>query len=273
MICKKLIINEIKAEMNRIKALNTAIYTNYFFSVDNRHGELFETVISDMALAFVANDNGINRVYFYATDYDEMRDVLAAFSKDCFVEIITRNLSDYSEILSKSGFLHDSTFIRVTCSDIKRTFDRLNIQGDDDVRICGELAKKEDAALIYDALTHTFNTRTSHIDLKQVLKQIEQNTVWIMKEGNSIDALLIYKIEGKKYYLYQLFNNIGKGIATQLLLQTLWTEFKNGAVSSYAWVDSKNDKAIKLYEKFDMKFDGLYCVGYINEILLTQNLN
>lgn len=259
-------IDFLQNEISRISAQHGRLRTNCFqplpCDVD------FNVAVGESALAFSFDDSGVERVYYFAHDEEGLSLVLSDFESGSLVEVVSRDREEGKAALVKAGYRHYATFVRIACPDLKehlyesipQSLLALTEEG------VGRTAKVEDASRVLDVLHATFDENTSHIPSKvDMVAQIEQGSVRLCEDDKGISSLLMFRIEGKKFYINQIFNRESKEIIHSILLTCLQNAMQIGINYAYAWVDEANTRSLAFHARYGIKPDGLYSISYMRE--------
>lgn len=267
---KQFNIDDILIKIADIKKNRKKVINNYFGEFNNNKDKIFNGLILKETLIFMYNDHGINRVYFYSCNEEELKKCLNELPLNSIFDYITRNPEEYKELFIDCKYDVFALFQRMVPKkmsfDEKEKFEKrmssirkANTYNEEHVCI----ASLSDAEQIYNKLYEVFDPRTSHFcSVDELCKLIENKWVYIHKENNRINAIYIYKIEGKKKYGYQLYNDGPVEIIYSLCMKADEEIAKQDIKYSYGWVDSKNRRAIRFNEFFGSRLDDLYDVIY-----------
>ena len=123
-----------------------------------------------------------------------------------------------------------------------------------------ETADMDDLNDIYQLLYGTFDIMTDHLVSKAELRTlIEVCQVLKIAIDGELAGVLLFETFGKKSYLRSICvseNFVGKKIGLSLL-QGYFLRNRENTKLFYLWVESTNEKAIRLYERLGYKDDGL----------------
>lgn len=123
-----------------------------------------------------------------------------------------------------------------------------------------ETADIGDLEDIYQLLHGTFDTMSDHLVSKKELHTfLESSRVLMLRIDGELAGVLLFESVGKKSYLRSICiadKFTGKKIGLSLLANYIKRNQKETRLF-YLWVESTNERAIILYEKFGYKDDGL----------------
>lgn len=267
--CDSKTITELRQEMTRIRRLGKLPVTNYFNQCSRSTGPL-KCWIGKAAMAFLWNDNGVPRIFFYSADDEELTQILTMAEPGSCIDYITKDRSALATIFAKAGFVLFSEFGRIFVESpadshtqpIKQeeNIERLPL-GQDGVG-CAQI---EDAEELDACLREKFSAYDSHFyDLETLRDHIRKGWAYIVRKDGRIIASRIVEIQGRKQYGAFLFNN-GTVEDLSALLSTMEVAMaKKGCTYNYGWIDLKNKRALRLNIKvYGFQFDGTYDVIYV----------
>ena len=123
-----------------------------------------------------------------------------------------------------------------------------------------ETADVSDLNDIYELLYGTFDVMTDHLVSEGELRNfLEMSQVLKVRMDGELAGVLLFEVFGKKSYLRSICvseNFVGKKIGLSLL-QGYFLRNRENTKLFYLWVESTNEKAIRLYERLGYKDDGL----------------
>ena len=124
----------------------------------------------------------------------------------------------------------------------------------------GEFATEKDAEELYQMLYQIFDFRVSRLpSMEELLELIRKNWVLLYREKGEIIAFLMYQIEGKKYYGYQIYNSGTADITYNLERRAIeYAKEHYGVNSSYSWTEIGNLGANKRAGQCDGTFDYIF---------------
>lgn len=252
-------INEIMEFITCLRKTKKKVITNYYLSLQ-KSKEDFVTWKSESSIVFCAQENKVLRCYFASTDVEELNTLLEKVPEGAVLDYVVKGkMENFS--WEKSGFEHYKTQIRHTTPDLlaphpkteREQFLEQLYQED-----FGEFATAEDADELYDLLYQIFDYRVSRLPSKEeLLEQIGKNWVLLYRENGEIVSFLMYQMEGKKYYGYQIYNAGTADISYNLNKRALSYAIEHyGAKSSYSWTNIDNRAANRIVD--ENSTDGTY---------------
>lgn len=175
------------------------------------------------------------------------------------------NIDKLQAIIEKKQFIRTKGLQRMYCTNMNCGEAQLMEEG-----YSIQVAQKENGKEIYDILYKIFDIRVSRLpDMGQILKDIEERHVFVVKEQKRIAGVAYFQRQGAKVeYLYQLAlleQYRGKNLVYLLLNYAVK---KLGEDKQYSvWVETDNVKGIHVYQKIGFQEDGLkeYVFQYIEK--------
>lgn len=251
-------IQEIMQFISALRKSKNKVITNYYLTLRNSK-EDFESWTAENSIVFCVQENKVYRCFFATTDVNELNSLLEKLPVGTVMDFISKDQKgDFPWITS--GFEQYSTLARhvnpnlsITGKMSKRERFLLQFYQED----FGEFATAKDADAIYELLYRVFDYRISRLpSRRELLEQINKNWVLLYREKGDIIAFLMYQIEGKKYYGYQVYNKGTADITYNLERRAISYAMKYyGVKSSYAWVEVDNLAANR---KADSSIDGTF---------------
>lgn len=238
------------------KIRNQDMETNAFFlpGVWVEMIENFKHICCDDLIAVIKEEKDVNRLYYMAKNRGVLNK-LSQFVDEYPNEIIVDILSDkpqetYAyEFLSEIGFEEYSLFER---RDIKK-------QDDDpfvDVRI--KFADLSVADKIYELIRSEFDVKNSYLPTFEDIKRaIEKQEIVYIGKPEDIQAFAFFENTNRTTvtlrYIFVNSQHRNEHYGTVLLSYGM----QRGSVRYVLWVDTVNEPAKHLYDKFGYKYNGL----------------
>lgn len=251
-------IREIMQFISALRKTRKKVITNYYLSLQ-KSKEDFESWIAENSIVFCAQENKVYRCYFATTDTEELNTLLKKVPTGVVMDFISKEKTEKFPWLA-SGFEHYKTLARYTIPDLnapgpKTKRDKFLEQFYQEN--FGEFATADDADELYELLYKIFDYRISRLPSKdELLDQINKNWVLLYRENKEIIAFVMYQMEGKKYYGYQVYNSGTADITYNLDRRAMQYAIEHyGAKSLYAWIEVDNLAAVA---KGNDKADGTY---------------
>lgn len=274
-------IIDLRKEMTRIRRLGEKITTNYFNQC-NKCIDLLCCWIGEKSCVFSWEDVGINRIYFYSADINELGEILKMMPADYCIDYITREKEEYKELFLSSGFELRFEYGRFVngkneehpeesaqeAKEMEEVFrNDTKIQQQLYNAGYGEPAKVEDAEEIDGCLREKFDPFESHFyDMETLREHIRKGWVWVARKDGKIVAAQLVEIQGRKYYGAFMFNN-GPVEALTSLLAAMGKEMgKKGCTQNYCWMNLANKRALRYNIKYNgLVFDNMYDMIYVKK--------
>ena len=214
------------------------------------------------SFAISSEDHGINRLYFFAKDKDEMGSLMGSVDKGVyFVEYMTKD-PDELTIAGAAVIARMKRIVNKDCSTVLED-PVLEVYRDDTI---GEYADVKDAREINKILWSTFQTEISHLLSDEEIEEIIKANKMIIHRGDQIDALLQVDVMPKKFYINQVINKADKSVIHAMLLSELAKYVQNSGKYMYSWVEENNIASMKFHQKYGMSHDGMWNLVYRLEI-------
>lgn len=244
-------ICEIKERMRILKKNCGSIQTNFYPGVasDEQEAEVFE---NEKALVFIVQEPNRKRAFFAFAEEDSLKDLLLRIPTGTITEYIHKQKTNPLEQLFKDSNMEQyALYIRSTlcyCANpftIPETGRRKMLMEMYDPS-CGEYAKEEDAAELYELTKESFDILCDDVFTIDQWKEIIANQECLLyRENGKITTFYVFRLEGKKLYSNM---SVNKGPANYLynLERRIFEEMYNKGIRIfYAWYNCKNNKALK----------------------------
>lgn len=265
-------ILQIRQEMARIRRLGGRPLTNYYNQCEHCAQPLMFWG-GEKSCAFMWEDNGVPRVFFYTIDKEELVSLLALTDPECSIDFITKEKEECADLFMRAGYQRKFEYGRFIMGEKSESAIEMNAILKSDNNICKDLyhahmvrpAKVEEAEEVDACLRKKFDPYEAHFyDMDTLREYIKRKWVWIVKENNTIIAAYTFEIKGKKFYAAFLFNDGPVNVFTSLL-NTVNAYIANfGYVKSYCWMSLTNKRILRYNLTYNgFKFDGLYDMIYV----------
>lgn len=244
-------IYEIKQKMRTLKKTWGSTETNFYPGVadDEQEAEVFE---NERALVFIVQEPNRRRAFFAFAEEDSLKDLLLKIPEGTITEYIHKQKKNPLEQLFKDSNMEQyALYIRSTLCyhanpfTIPETGRRKLLMEMYDPS-CGEYAKEEDAAELYELTKETFDILCDDVFTMDQWKEIIANQECLLyRENGKIITFYVFRLEGKKLYSNM---SVNKGPANHLynLERRIFEEmYDKGIRIFYAWYNNKNYKALK----------------------------
>lgn len=292
-------IREIRGAMNVIRRSGGAVQTNYYNQC-SREPAALTCWRTERALAFAWPDNGITRIYFYATDDAALATVISCAEPNSVIDFITKDKKKSAELFAQAGYrmhleygrfcieprekrtsealrtqdqsITDALGIRdnsmVDVSEIRDTLhEDETISQDIFGAAYGERAEVSDAEEIDRHLREEFDPYEAHFySIEKLREHIRKGWVWVAKQDGKIVAADIFEIQGCKAYGAYLYNRSEVNVLCSLIAKVDEYVVSLGITYSYCWMRLSNKRIIRYNMKYNGYVpDGLYDIIYVKE--------
>lgn len=257
-------IQEIIQEISSLRKVKSNVISNYYM---NYHGKDIEFDVWKglETIVFCVQEERLYRCFFATTNLEELNKLLSELPAETVIDYVTKEKSDTFP-WEKSGFKRYTTLIRCTKTDWNKEKPKTKREKyleqfyDEN---CGEFATLNDLEELYDLLYKVFDYRVSRLPGKDDLAEMIQKNWVLLYREKEIIAFLIYQIEGKKYYGYQIYNAGTADITYNLECKAIkYAKQKYEIKSSYAWVEVSNSAA---NQRVGADFDGTYDYIFVKQ--------
>ena len=221
-------------------------------------GEL--SVISEKPLLITVGHEGFSQLYYFLDDVLSINeltpDILENIPEDrypVYADITVRGEFEYSgSVFEKLGLEPFRTYIRKSVLNKDLHFPKM---------LDAVYAVRGDLDFIYSMLTEQFDPMSDHIPTRPELEEIiEAKQVLKINISETIGGVLLFEDFGKRSYLRALCVHPGhrhSSLGQSLLTEYLIAHSSDSTSLFYLWVDAANSIAIKLYDKYGYRSDGL----------------
>jgi len=264
--------DELVAKINTIKRSNRNIITNAFFTAQQLKSMIdsnrVSVRISDEAVIILVEEEQLIRLYFYAANFDSLRqakDMLTSYSgKAIIADIIGKKPGVVKLIneLQKLNFFKYNELIRMSrlpqeFIQLPQKFTQINIS---DIIV----ATPDKCNEIVNMLYAEFDIYISHLPTKEkILKSIANKEIMIaIHQGKVVGLTYVETLGERSKYIYQTVIDKdfrGKGIADRFLIYTFENSSKDTCFQ--LWVETDNHRSINKHKKYNFVADGL--IDYI----------
>lgn len=263
--------------INKLKKSGKKVFSNSYMRFADG-GRTWNVSFSRQSVLILNVDQGVNRLLFYTTDFEDFEELLRTSmdgEKEYVIEIVTKDRDLYREELRRAGFSMLAAMRRVSVKDISPLFmDTNNISAmvDESLPV---MAEPGDADLLAHKLWDIFDTRISHLpDREEICRSIENGEFCIYRDEDlQVRAFLQSVTAPKSFYINQVYNSVGKEAIHSIMYTRLRQYYLNGGRYVYAWVDETNIASLKFHAKYGLQPDGLYTCVYSNQIKNRNKVN
>lgn len=265
-------VNDILTEKGKAIILNTigdCLLTNCYLS----YHEVMEKIAKHDIYCFCYEEivilihpmNGIHKMYYFLEDLEILNSDLVRKIRDDLQNypnlegtVVSKMPNRNVDILEKLQFYPYKVYIR-----------KQMLAGANDW--CApmypiEIADTRDLHDIYELFYTTFDIMTDHlVSVEELRIFLELSQVIKISIEGKMAGVLLFESMGKKSYLRLICVSdefIGKKVGLSLLQGYIFRNQKETKLF-YLWVESTNERAIHLYEKFGYRDDGLREYTYL----------
>ncbi len=265
--------------INRIKRIQSWSIVQNIVAGKIIPGEKYSAIIEENALCFIIPDrlHRRNSLYFMGLDHESAISILRRVKgEDIVCDYMSRDNDDpLGDLLSKAGFRHFSTYLRVSNSYRENPFlipekgkrkilqemyepDRCCYAKESDIK---ELMKINESAFI--TYVDDFFTYEEWVEI------INKRECLIYKENDKIISFYVWKIEGKKLYANMIVNYGTADLSYNMERRAFEEAWEKGVRSLYYWIRVDNKKALS-HNGIDIKgndaainglYDYIYCLN------------
>lgn len=267
---------EIMERTVKLKKSGKKVCSNCFVQFRQFLEEEWDAVASEESLYIVNRDHGVNRIWFYTTDFDDLSIAMQkslALNEEYVIDILSKDALCYQKELEKMGFYPLAKMMRMSNPDISGILQQNSVQMEYYNAKIGNKARLEDAAEINQILWKIFDSRISHLQTLEELKaSIQRGEISIYRDGEDIAAILQRIAEPKSFYINQIYNRAKKQVIHAIVLNELKEYNEKGGKYVYAWVEEGNQASLRFHGKYGLKHDGLWNIVYKKERLCGQKI-
>lgn len=237
----------------------TNCYLSYNLVIDRIRAQEIRCFCYDGIILMVHSLDGVNKLYYFLESRDVLvPDVVRRIQgelegyPDLVGTVVSRRPEKNADILEMLGFRPYKQYIR------KQT-------AAESAALCGTVWPVETAAVgdfddIYPLLQGISDVMTDHLVSKEELHEFlaAKQVLKIVAEGE-LAGVLVFETFGKKSYLRTVSvadRFIGRKIGFSLI-EGYFEKNRENAKLFYLWVESTNERAIRLYDRLGYKDDGL----------------
>lgn len=220
--------------------------------------EMLEVVWSNNIVFLVEKKKHYYELYYflndgleYFSDWDAIKVQLNKYDK-ISLQTVNRSLDGACYIAEKLGFYHYKTYLR------KQYINKMLHEYKESMNV--DWAIEEDNEIILDLLYKTFDVLSDNlVDEFELASMIRGQQVLKIEIAGEIQGIIIFEDVGIKSYVRAICvskNAQNKGLGYALLAR-YYNLHLDKTKLFYLWVDKDNKNAMKLYDKFGYRLDGL----------------
>lgn len=268
---KQLTITEILLLTRSIRQKGLPFFSNYFNQCKDIQ-ESFPVYILPRALVFKWNDMGVRRIFFFASDIEELGHILSILPNESVIDFITKDKEALQVCFEQAGFKLYLEYGRFYIKPGNAEAEELRHSLEDDEKASeifnapyGELAKESDAEVIDRHLRRVFDHYEAHFYSMDKLKEhIRKGWVWVAREKGEIIAGNLFEIQGKKVYGAYIWNDGGLDVLCSLNHKVSQYLSNLDIQYYYCWMRLSNKRIIRYNMKYNGYVpDGIYDMIYV----------
>ncbi len=252
-------LEEINNYINKLKSnsKNKELHTNYF--KQNFINSIFETIKGENSIAFLNQEIDFHRLYFYASDLEELTEIIKEFSDQTMtIDFYAKTYSpEVEQSLVNAGFYRYAVFERL----VNYKFWLPKIESEINY------ASQEDQSYLFQRMYTDFDKFVDHLPDKMELEEfLKKKQVLLNRVNAKITGYLIYEVENKRVVIRAwrsmagdipmgamlLVGNLNKVLITQDIRMVC------------GWVNRENEHSMVVLKRMRYQFDGLSDYIYVN---------
>lgn len=253
-------LEEINNYINNLKSKskNNQLHTNYF--KQDLRNSIFETIKGENSIAFLNQEIDFHRLYFYASDLEELTVIIKGFSDrvmtiDFYAKIYS---SEVEQSLINAGFYRYAVFERLV--NYKFWLPKIETEI--------SYASEENQSYLYERMHTDFDKFVDHLpDKKELNEFIRRKQVLLNKVNGRITGYLVYEVQNKRVVIrawrsmegdipmgaMSLIGNLNRLLSTKDIRMV------------YGWVNVENEHSIVVLKRMRYQFDGLTDYIYVKD--------
>ncbi|MCI8454786.1 MAG: hypothetical protein HFE84_09260 [Lachnospiraceae bacterium] len=271
---KEMNIGQILEEMTRIRRLKARVMTNYYNQCQT-YKEPMKCQTAPKSCVFIWPEDGIDRVYFYSSDKEELVQILSNIPQGAVIDYITKDKEDSTAMFLQAGYKKHLEYGRFVIKQRSKEAEEMEMLLQSDTSISkqlydngyGEPALVSDAEEIDRQLREKFDPYEAHFySLEKLREYIKKGWVWVAKENGKVIAANMFEIQGVKSYGAYLYNYGSVEVLSALLEKSSEYLSTLGVSYFYCWMNLANKRILR----YNMEYggyvpDGLYDMIYVKE--------
>lgn len=241
-------IKEISQKVRKIRTDYTALHTNINWSNLDLDAEV-TVFCGQKGIVFLVPETNKTKVYYAATDVDEISGLLSQVPNGAVLEYLYKNENDMNALFEGAGFLHYANYFRVTTTYEVNPFGNekgkrklLNELYDPE---CGEYPSLEDAEELEQLTRRKFDPLTDDVfSIDEWRDIIRKKECLVIKENGKIVTYYVWRLAGRKLYS-NISLNLGPANYMYNLERRIFDHmWENGVRVSYAWFNEGNSRVL-----------------------------
>lgn len=251
---QKMDLKQIHYHMLLIKKDKKNTYTNFYTQQDTS----YQVRLLTHSMIILKREENFWRLYFFSNDIEKLENAL---------DEIQNNIPICIEILQKE---EDIIFNSIE----KQTFYirlRKNISKIPKIEFEQPPHKKVCAKKIYELIRKDFNVYFDHLPTLETTKSWAKNKkILFINQEEKITSYLVFNIKGKGAYINYIANYGGKDSLIKIW-QMFYQELNNFDIEFiHLWCDTKNAKAMNMYQIEGFFADGLKNFIYLKNPIIAK---
>lgn len=237
----------------------TNCYLSYNLVIDKIRTHEIQCICYDSIILMIHRVDGVRKIYYFLENrnilFPEMiRKIQADLAEypDLVGTVVSRLPDKNVDILEMLGFCPYKQYIRKQMAAETAVLH--------ETVWTAETAVTADLNDVYPLLQGISDVMTDHLVSREELHAflVAQQVLKVVI-GGELAGVLVFEIFGRKSYLRTVSvadRFIGKKVGFSLI-QAYFEKNQNGTKLFYLWVESTNERAIRLYERLGYRDDGL----------------
>lgn len=245
-------IDQIQNKVSSLMKKGRLVFSNYYGIDTSAQYEILET---SQSIVLKKKEVNYSRLYVLSIDSNDLLSIFNSlpYEDKLVINIPSkREITDWVELFAATGFSKIGEYNRYYNKIIKERKSAI-----------GDFAQCDDVDDVYDLLYDNFSPMVDYLPSRCELEMMVSNHQVLVDydENRKVCGTLIYTIEGQKCYFNAWIDKGNNGLF--LLYKVYNIVAEHGIKYTYFWVDSKNEKVIKLHLLMGAAADGLKDYTYI----------
>lgn len=254
---QKMDLKQIHYHMLLIKKDKKTTYTNFY----TQQELIYQVKLLQHSIIILKQEENFWRLYFFTNNIQELQNAIDGIQNS--IPICIEILQKQEEIVLNS-IPKQTLYVRLrkNISKIpKRDFTQAS-------------TKESYAKKIYELIQKDFNIYFDHLPTLEVIKDwIKNKKILFVTEDEKIISYLVFNIKGKGAYINYIANYGGKDSLVKIW-QMLYQELNNFDIEFiHLWCDTKNTKAMNMYQIEGFSPDGLKNFIYLKTPEIAKKSN
>lgn len=252
---QKMDLKQIHYHMLLIKKDKKNTYTNFY----SQQELIYQVKLLPHSIIILKQEESFWRLYFFSNDMQKLQNTLDKIQND--IPICIEILQKQEDIIFNS-MEKQTLYIRL----------RKNLSKTPSIKLQQPPYKKPCAEKIYQLIQKDFNIYFDHLPTLEVIKDwIKNKKILSIIKEEKIIAYLVFNIKGKGAYINYIANYGGKDSLVKIW-QMLYQELNNFDIEFlHLWCDTKNTKAMNMYQIEGFSPDGLKNFIYLKTPIAAKS--